>query len=110
LLLNTSTYELDKGQEDEIEMVRAFCSQNSTEYQLKASFFVDASGDGILGFLAGAAFRMGAESPEEFDELFAPDKDYGGLLGHSLYFYSKDSGRPVKYIPPSFANTEISKL
>lgn len=110
LLLNTAVHDLEKRDADHIEMVRAFCSQNSTEYQLFAPYFVDASGDGVVGFLAGAAFRMGAEAPEEFDELFAPSKDYGGLLGHSLYFYSKDSGRPVKYVPPSFAHTEISKL
>ena len=46
---------------------------------------------------------MGAESPDEFDEKFAPDHEYGELLGHSMYFYSKDTGRPVKFIPPSYA-------
>lgn len=110
LLLNTSAYDLNKKGDDQIESVLAFCSQNSTEYLMKAPLFVDASGDGILGFLAGAAFRIGAESKEEFDEGFAPDQSYGELLGHSLYFYSKDTGKPVRFIPPSYANTEISKL
>src|SRR5690606_11873507 len=110
LFLNTAVHDLEKRDADQIKMVRAFCSQNSTEYQLSAPYFVDASGDGIVGFLAGAAFRMGAEPPEAFDERFAPSKDYGGLLGHSLYFYSKDSGKPINYVPPSFAHTEISKL
>jgi hypothetical protein len=110
LLLNTAAYDLNKKGDDQIESVLAFCSQNSTEYLLEAPFFVDASGDGILGFLAGAAFRIGAESKEEFDEGFAPDQAYGELLGHSLYFYSKDTGKPVRFIPPSYANTEISKL
>jgi len=103
LLLNTMVYDLDKKGVDEIDAIKAFCSQNSTEYDLKAPLFCDASGDGIVGFMAGAAFRMGAESKDEFGELMAPNEEYGELLGHSLYFYSKDVGKPVKFIPPAFA-------
>jgi hypothetical protein len=72
--------------------------------------FCDASGDGIVGFLSGAAFRMGAESREEFGEKFAPTAEYGELLGHSLYFYSKDTGKPVKFIPPSYALQDITQI
>ncbi len=103
LLLNTAVYDVEKKDADTIQSVTAFCSQNSVQYTLTAPYFCDASGDGIVGFLAGAAFRMGAESKDEFGELFAPSKEYGELLGHSIYFYSKDVGRKVKYIPPSFA-------
>lgn len=110
LLLNTAAHDLTKKGEDQIESVSAFCSQNSTEYLLSSPLFVDASGDGILGFLAGAAFRMGAESKEEFDEGFAPDQGYGELLGHSLYFYSKDTGKPVRFVPPSYAKTDVAEL
>ena len=110
LLLNTAVFELDKDGEHKIKSITAFCSQNATQYTIAAPLFCDASGDGILGFLAGAAFRMGAESAEEFGEKFAPSADYGELLGHSLYFYSKDTGKPVKYIPPAFALSDISKI
>ena len=110
LLLNTAVFDLDKSAEDTISAVHAFCSQNSTQYQLNAPLFCDASGDGIVAFLAGAAFRMGAESQEEFGEKFAPDKAYGELLGHSMYFYSKDVGRPVKFTPPSFALQDITQI
>jgi hypothetical protein len=103
LLLNTMVYEVEKDGPDHISALKAFCSQNSIEYHLQAPLFCDASGDGIVGFLAGAAFRMGAESKEEFGELMAPEAVYGELLGHSLYFYSKDVGKSVKFIPPSFA-------
>lgn len=103
LLLNTAVYEVEKGEDDIIKSVKAFCSQNSTEYVVRAPLFCDASGDGIAGFLSGAAFRMGAESKEEFGELMAPDAAYGELLGHSLYFYTKDTGKPVKFTAPSFA-------
>ena len=110
LLLNTVVYDLEKSDSDEISSVKCFCSQNSTEYHFTSRLFCDASGDGILGFLAGAAFRMGAEHKEEFGEKFAPDQEYGELLGHSIYFYSKDTGKPVKYIAPSYALADITKI
>jgi len=110
LLLNTSVYALQKETPDTISSLNAFCSQNQTSYELVAPLFCDASGDGVVGFLSGAAFRMGAESKDEFGELFAPAKEYGELLGHSLYFYSKDSGKPVSFVPPSFALNDITKI
>lgn len=111
LLLNTAVYEIEKKSDREVKAVKAFCSQNSTQYRLEAPLFCDASGDGILAFLSGASFRMGAESPEEFDEGFAPDiEDYGELLGHSIYFYTKDVGHPVKFQAPSFAIKDAGEL
>jgi hypothetical protein len=110
LLLNTAAFDVEKSDADTISAVHAFCSQNSTRYLLKAPLFCDASGDGILGFMSGAAFRMGAETKEEFGEGFAPDAAYGQLLGHSMYFYSKDIGTPVKFVPPSWALDDITKI
>ncbi|MEX0312658.1 MAG: FAD-dependent oxidoreductase [Allomuricauda sp.] len=111
LLLNTAVYDTIKVSKNRVEAVRAFNSQNSTSYRISAPFFCDASGDGIVGFQAGASFRMGAETTEEFDELFAPNiEDYGNLLGHSLYFYTKDAGKPIKYMPPAFAIDNAAEL
>jgi hypothetical protein len=110
LLLNTAVYEVHKKDNSTIDYLKAFCSQNSTEYKLNAPLFCDASGDGIVGFLSGAAFRMGAESKHEFGELFAEEESSGELLGHSLYFYSKRTDQPVKYVPPAFALKDIKKI
>ncbi|MBK8835899.1 MAG: FAD-dependent oxidoreductase [Anaerolineae bacterium] len=110
LLLNTVVFEVSKRDADTIAGVRAFCSQNSTEYRVSAPLFADASGDGVVGFMAGAAFRMGAETEQEFGEKLAPDQSYGELLGHTLYFYSKDTGKPVTFVPPSFALDDITKI
>jgi hypothetical protein len=110
LLLDTAVYDLEKSDPDTISAIHAICSQNSTHYRLSAPLFCDASGDGIVGFMAGAAFRMGAESKEEFGEGFAPDAGYGQLLGHSMYFYTKDVGTPVKYTAPSWALKDITKI
>ena len=116
LLLNTAVYDVEMdmsapdGESNTIRSVRAFCSQNSTTYELTAPLFCDASGDGIMAFQAGAAFRMGAESKEEFGEKFAPSADYGELLGHSMYFYSKDTGKPVRFVPPAYALSDITQI
>ena len=110
LLLNTMVYDLEKKDDENISSLKAFCSQNSTEYFLAAPLFCDASGDGIVAFKAGASFRMGAESKDEFGEGFAPKNGYGELLGHTIYFYSKDTGKPVKYVAPSYALKDINKI
>ncbi len=112
LRLNTVAIEIEVGKSapDTIDYVNAFCSQNSTMHKIRAPLFCDASGDGVMGFLAGAAFRMGAEAEEEFGEKFAPDDEYGQLLGHSMYFYSKDVGKPVRFVPPSYALDDITKI
>ena len=107
LLLNTAAYNIEMAAPDKIGKVMAFCSQNSTCYEISAPLFCDASGDGIVGFLAGAAFRVGAESADAFGEKFIMPDDYGNLLGHSMYFYSKDVGHPVKYVAPAFALKDI---
>jgi len=110
LLLNTMVYDLEKRDEVTISSLKAFCSQNATEYHLSAPLFCDASGDGIVGYKAGASFRMGAESKSEFGEGFTPTAEYGELLGHTMYFYSKDTGKPVKYVAPSYALKDITKI
>ena len=110
LLLNTAAYDVEKSDPDTLSAVHAFCPQNSTRYVLRAPRFCDASGDGLVAFMAGAAFRMGAESKEEFGEGFAPDAQYGQLLGHSMYFSTKDVGVPVKFTAPSWALKDITKI
>ena len=110
LLLNTAVSELEKSRPSRIDSVAGYCSQNQTTYRIAAPLFCDASGDGVAAFLAGAAFRMGAESRQEFGEGFAPAEACADLLGHSLYFYSKDAGKPIRYIPPAFALRDITRI
>jgi hypothetical protein len=110
LLLDTAVCKVDKVNDDGVDALWCYNSQNSTLYNLRAPLFCDATGDGVVGYLAGAAFRMGAEDAADFDEPFAPDDDYGHLLGHSIYYYSKDTGRNVEYIPPNFALKDITQI
>lgn len=114
LYLNTIVMDVEKSSDTSIASVKAFNPQNQTLYTFSAGLFADCSGDGIVSYLSGASFRIGAEDKEEHLELFAPDKEYGELLGHSIFFYMKDTGKPVQYTAPDFAlkdvETAIPKL
>ncbi len=109
LYLNTVVYDLEKSDERNISMIKAFNPQNSTQYQFSAHTYVDASGDGIVGYMAGAAYRVGAEDSEEYGELFAPDKEYGEVLGHSIFFYTKECANPIEFHAPDFAIKDAEK-
>ncbi|MDO6718795.1 FAD-dependent oxidoreductase [Psychrosphaera sp. 1_MG-2023] len=106
LLLNTAVFQVNKSDDTTISSIEAFCSQNSTHYVIAAPLFCDATGDGLVAFNAGAAFRIGAESKDEFNEQLASDEANNELLGHTLFFYSKKAGKPVSYKAPAFAYTQ----
>lgn len=103
LFLNTVIYDVEKS-DNRICRLRAFNPQNATGYIFTGELFADCTGDGTVAYLAGASCRIGAEDGEEMDEAFTPDKlSYGELLGDSILFYVKDTGKPVKYRAPDFA-------
>jgi len=109
LLLNTAIFEVAcHGQR--IARVRGFNAINETFYTLSATQFCDATGDGVLGYLAGAEFRVGAEEADELGEKMAPGDSFGHKLGHSIYFYTKQTREPVRFVPPSFALKEITDI
>ncbi|HAU5563069.1 TPA: FAD-dependent oxidoreductase [Serratia fonticola] len=109
LLLNTVVSDITK-EGRRLQAVQAFNAINQTRYHVNASQFIDASGDGVLGYLAGAAHRVGAETVEEFGEKMAPGEHFGHKLGHSIYFYTKRTSQPVRFVPPSFALKEITAI
>ena len=109
LLLNTAVYDLTK-EGSRLTAVKAFNAINETFYTVTASQFCDATGDGVLGFLAGAEYREGAESPDELGEKMAPGEHFGHKLGHSIYFYTKRTAEPVNFVPPSFALDDITAI
>ena len=59
--------------------------------------FADCTGDGSLGFLAGADFRMGRESRAETGESLAPEKADSLLLGTSVQWYALDAKEPRSF-------------
>lgn len=109
LLLNTAVYDVVREQQNVME-VKGFNAINETFYTLRAKQFCDATGDGVLGYLAGAEYRIGAEELHELDEKMAPGENFGHKLGHSIYFYTKQTAAPVQFVPPSFALADITAI
>lgn len=56
--------------------------------ELYAPLFADCTGDGNVGYLAGADFRMGRESKSEFGEGRAPEVADSMTMGASVQWYS----------------------
>lgn len=50
----------------------------------EGSYFADCTGDGNLGFLAGASFMQGQEARDVFDEDLAPEQPEGLSFGSSM--------------------------
>lgn len=62
-----------------------------------APLFADCTGDGTLGYLAGADFRTGRESKSEFNESLATDTPDKMVMGASVQWYSVDKQQPEAF-------------
>lgn len=74
--------------------------ETNQELRFESPLFSDCTGDGTIGYLAGADFRMGREAREEFGEDTAPEVADKMTMGASVQWYSKDAGKPAAF--PSF--------
>ena len=81
------------------------CFQETTEmrYRLTAPIFADCTGNGTLGFFAGAEFKQGSESKYEYGEPHAPEKANNERMGNTILMKAVNMGHPVKFTPPAFA-------
>lgn len=110
LFLNTEVQDVAVFQETgrKIAAVTGWVSGSETRICFESEMFLDCTGDGMIGALAGADYRIGRESRFEFNESLGPEKADKNLLGSTILFYTKDAGHPVKFVSPPFA-TEIAK-
>ncbi len=71
--------------------------ETSEELSFSAPLFSDCTGDGTIGFLAGADFAMGREGRNEFGEPTAPEKADKMTMGSSVQWYSVEEDKPVDF-------------
>lgn len=90
---------------DTIKSITAKGLTNETYYNLTADYFIDATGDAMLGALAGAEYMYGREDKTAFGEADALDTADSYTMGNSLMFYAVDTGAPIKYVKPDWAYT-----
>ncbi len=98
LFLGWRAFEVDTDN-NTIESVSAREIETGKIQRFFAPVFIDCTGDGWIGFWAGAEFRYGRESREEFDEgwekhgdLWSPQEPDNRVMGASLLWNSHDAG------------------
>ncbi len=107
--LNTSICKVTRDDNLVINSVEGIQLRSEKCIEFQAEQFIDCSGDGTVGYLAGADYRMGREAKEEYDEPLTPEQADKGTMGASLLFTSVDTGHPVQYIAPKWA-IDVTKL
>lgn len=79
----------------------------------RGKMFIDCTGDGWLGYYAGAKYRLGREAKWQYGEEFAPECPdnltmSGCLMGsvngeQILGYYAEDAGHPTVFTAPEWA-------
>lgn len=82
---------------DRITAVIAKHIETGEEKRFEAPLFSDCTGDGTIGYLAGADYRMGRESRDEFGESTAPEQADKMTMGASVQWYSEDTKKPSSF-------------
>ena len=81
----------------QIRSVRAVHIDNGGERVFEAPLFADCTGDGTIGYLAGADYLMGRESRDMFGESLAPEKPDSLMMGASVQWYSEETSSKISF-------------
>lgn len=96
LFANMHVFKVEKAG-NRITAVVARDIRTSKELRFRATVFADCTGDGTMGFLAGADFRMGRESRSETGESLAPEKPDKMTMGASVQWCSGQTGESAGF-------------
>ncbi|HHY81308.1 MAG TPA: FAD-dependent oxidoreductase [Clostridiales bacterium] len=103
VFLNTNIDKVEMNSNKEIQYVSGSQLGSEKRFDFYGHFFLDDTGDGTVGYLSGAEYRMGREAKSEFNERIAPDKADDYVIPSTLTFHAADTGKPIRYIRPDFA-------
>lgn len=70
---------------------------NGAKHVFSAPLFADCTGDGTIGYLAGADYLIGRESKGQYNEKSAPDVPDMMTMGSSVQWYSVDDKKPSSF-------------
>jgi hypothetical protein len=96
LFANYRAYDV-KMKGSRIAEVYARNIETSEELAFSAPLIADCTGDGTIGFLAGADFAMGREGRDEFGEPTAPETADKMTMGSSVQWYSVEKDKSVEF-------------
>jgi hypothetical protein len=71
--------------------------RDASEKRFPARWFADCTGDGTVGWAAGADFRVGRESRAETGEPHAREKPDSMTMGTSVQWYTAEEGHPCPF-------------
>ena len=96
LFLNTRVNAVDKDG-DRIVAVVGQDVRTGRRVRFAGRWFADCTGDGNVGYLAGADYRYGRESRAETGEALAPEEPDPLVMGTSIQWYSKETDEPTAF-------------
>lgn len=102
LLLNTSCLGCEMAQ-GRIAAVTGWQLNSYTFHRVTADLFIDCSGDSILAPLSGAAYRVGREDRQEFDEYGACETADSRTMGSSCLIEARRTDHPCPFKAPDWA-------
>jgi len=105
LLLDTTVVSCETETVDgitRISSVQAHRESTEDHFTVGAGWFADCTGDGRLGFEAGADFMQGREDRDTFDETLARETTDRQTLGSSILFTARHYPDPQPFVPPSW--------
>lgn len=74
-----------------IDEIKIHQVNDNTELIIKAPLYSDCTGDGTIGYLAGADYTIGRESRATYNEPLAPLTADSLTMGASIQWYSRQS-------------------
>lgn len=103
LFLNFHVNGVETAPDSRILSVSGVETLSGRTTRFSAPLFCDATGDGTVGFLAGADYRIGREGRDEFGEPSAPEQPDNMTMGTSVQWRSRELNAGEKPGFPKFA-------
>ncbi|MFL6603937.1 MAG: FAD-dependent oxidoreductase [Steroidobacteraceae bacterium] len=103
LFLNTTMREVEMADETHILAIHAAQLGTEKDFIIQAPLFIDCTGNGTLLYRSGAEFRWGKEARSEYGEPSAPEQTSTDIMGSTLFYQARDTGRPVAFKRPDWA-------
>jgi hypothetical protein len=92
------------AENETIRHVDARHTATDQRIRFKAPLFVDATGDGWIGYWAGADFTYGRESVDTYGEhwdkwgeIWSPEEEDNAVMGSSILFQTRVAEQPVAF-------------
>jgi hypothetical protein len=107
---NTSIVEVEVDATKKLlKSVKGYTSGSETWHTFSSPLFADCTGDGTVGALAGAPFRIGIEAKGEFGESMCEETGQNYCMGGTVQFHTTDTGHPKPFFKPEWVSLDLNE-